>query len=357
MKCLSLRKSIQQGLLVAAGFGLLTQAALAAPTIGAKVKIEAGGIYQIVHNEETDSVYVAATGGDGVVVVLDDETLAVKGEIDVSEAPLFGLALNEETQTLYGTATREEQLVAVDIASGKIVGTVSHGETGHVREIAIDEDNNLVYVSVMGQRRGNNPDAPPSEVWVIDGETNELSHVITNPTQTVAGVAFNEDAGRIYVTDMNLHLVVAIDAASQAVVGSWPVGGESPMNVVYDDSKNRLLVANQGSGTLTVLDATSGELLKSVATGEGALGVAFNERANQIYVANRRAGTTSVVDGTSYEVLANLETGTFPQTIVVNEDDNLVYVTNKAQGRGRNAPPDAPPVIDDNGDTVVIIHP
>lgn len=357
MKCLSLRRTIQQSLLVAAGFGLLAQAAVAAPTIAAKVKIEAGGIYQIVHNDETDSLYVAVTGGDGSVVVLDDETLAVKGEIDVSEAPLFGLALNEETQVLYGTATREEQLVAVDLASGAIVSAVSHGDNGHVREIAIDEDNNLIYVTVLGQRRGNDPDAPPSEVWVIDGKTNAMSHVISNPTQTATGVALNPDGGRIYVTDMNLHQIVAIDARSQEVVDTWPAGGESPMNVVYDEDGDRLFVANQGSGTLTVLDATSGELLKSVATGEGALGVAFNERANQIYVANRRAGTTSVVDGSSYEVLANLETGTFPQTIVVNEDDNLVYVTNKARGLPRNAPPDAEPVIDENGDTVVIIRP
>ena len=356
MKC-SLRTAIQQTLLAAAGVSLLAQAAVAAPTIAAKVKIEEGGIYQIVHNEETDSVYVAVTGGQGTVVVLDDETLAVKGSIDVSQAPLFGLGLNEETQILYGTATREEQLVAIDLATGNIVATVNHGENGHVREIAVDEDNNLIYVSVVGQRRGNNPDAPPSEVWVIDGKTNEFSHVISNPTQTVAGVAVDDDGERVFVTDMNLHQIVAVDAKSQEVLATWPTGGESPMNVTYDEDSNRLFVANQGSGTLTVLNATTGELLKSVATGEGALGVAFNERANQIYVTNRRAGTTSVVDGSSYEVLANLETGTFPQTVVVNEDDNLVYVTNKARGQPRNAPADAEPVVDDNGDTVVIIRP
>src|SRR5690606_19079688 len=71
MKC-SLRTAIQQTLLAAAGVSLLAQAAVAAPTIAAKVKIEEGGIYQIVHNEETDSVYVAVTGGEGTVVVLDD---------------------------------------------------------------------------------------------------------------------------------------------------------------------------------------------------------------------------------------------------------------------------------------------
>lgn len=356
MKC-SLRTAIRQTLLVAAGVSLLAQAAVAAPTIAAKVKIEEGGIYQIVHNEETDSVYVAVPGGEGSVVVLDDETLAVKDRIDVSQAPVFGLGLNKETQILYGTATRGEQLVAVDLAKGSVIAALSHGENGHVREIAIDEDRNLIYVSVVGQRRGANPDAPPSEVWVIDGETHQMSHVISDPTQTIIGIGINDDGDRIYVTDMNLHHIVEIDTESREILNTWPSGGEAPMNVVHDEDSNRLFVANQGSGTLTVLNATTGELLKSVATGEGALGVAFNERANQIYVTNRRAGTTSVVDGTSYEILANLETGTFPQTVVVNEDDNLVYVTNKARGLPRNAPPDAEPVIDDNGDTVVIIRP
>src|SRR5690606_13853160 len=110
-------------------------------------------------------------------------------------------------------------------------------------------------------------------------------------------------------------------------------------NVSFDPATNRLFVANQVSGDLTVLDAGSGELLRTVKTGEGALGVRVHPENGVVYVANRRAGTVSVVDAATYQVIANLETGSHPNTVVIDHESGLAYVTNKARSAGRGAPP------------------
>src|SRR5690606_8464580 len=103
----------------------------------------------------------------------------------------------------------------------------------------------------------------------------------------------------------------------------------------------------------TVLNADSGELLKTIETGDKALGVAFDPERKRIYVANRGAGTVTVIDSESYETHGNLETGTHPNTIAIDPRTGNAYVTNKAKSGGRNAPP----VDDPNGDTVTIITP
>jgi YVTN family beta-propeller protein len=88
-----------------------------------------------------------------------------------------------------------------------------------------------------------------------------------------------------------------------------------------------------------------------VKTGAQALGIGFNPKTNRIYVANRQAGTVSVIDATSYEIVAELEAGSLPNTVSIDSRTNLTYVTNKAKRGGRGAPP----VDDPNGDTVTMI--
>lgn len=334
-------------------------ASAAAPVIEKSVK-PAAGLYEIVASPSTGTVYVAGTGAPGArIVALDAATLQTKSSIDVSAAPLFGLGLNEKTQTLYGTATRTGVVSAIDLASGKVVASIRHGEGAHVREAIVDEAANRVYVSIVAGRgpvqQGATPE--PSSVWVIDGRTNTLADVIPVEAAALTGIALDAQAQRLYGTAMGSNEIVVVDLAQKKLVQRWSAGGEGPTNLVLDPATQRLFVANQQTGTLTVLDARDGRLLKSVQTGDGALSVAFHPGRQQVYVANRQAGTLTVVDAKSYEVIANLPTGTLPQTIAIDSKTGLVYVTNKARGRPRNAPADAPAAEDPAGDTVTLIRP
>jgi YVTN family beta-propeller protein len=346
---------------VAAGALLIASVASAEPTLERSVKVEPGGLYELVFNPADNDVYIAAVGPRGQTVAqiarLDGATLAAEAGVNVSADPLYGLGLNSRTQMLYGTATRTGSVGVVNLATGEVVASIKDGDndSAHVREAIVDEQRNKVYVTVVGGETGDA--SRPNEVWVIDGATNTLERKITVPVGGLTGAALDVAANRLYITGMSSGDVAAIDLSNDQVVGRWSAGGERPTNVAVDTAGQRLFVANQGSGDLTVLNAASGELLGKVTTGEGALSVAFNGAVNQIYVANRQAGTVTVVDATSYAVLANLQTGTFPQTIAIDRATNTVYVTNKARGLPRNAPAGTPVPVDPAGDTVSVIRP
>lgn len=333
-------------------------AAQADPTIERSIPVFAG-VYEVVFNPANDDVYVAAIGPRGAtearIVQIDGATLEAAGHIDVASAPLFGLAINTQTQTLYGTGTRAGTVSAVNLATGEVTTFGPEGES-HVRQVIVDEASNTAYVSVVG---GNprQPDGDPSAIWVIDGATNTVSRIIETDVALLTGIRLDAPNNRIFGTAMGSNEVVVIDLASGAVNQRFAAGGERPTNLVFDAAGDRLFVANQGTGNLTVLNATTGELISTVATGEGALSVAYNAAINQIYVANRAAGTVTVVDSQSYAVLANLQTGTFPQTIAIDPETNRVYVTNKARGLPRDAPAGTPPPEDPAGDTLTVIIP
>lgn len=336
--------------------------AVAAPTILKTVRLPNGGLYEVVFNPTTDDVYVAATSGQAAVVRLDGQTLTEEGRVSVATDPMFGLGLNNRTQMLYGSSTRRGSVPVVNLATGAVVANIRKSETEnpHVRQVAVDEGRNKVYVTAVGGDSTAGPAASggANEVWVIDGATNRLEKTISIPANRMTGLALDTARNRLFVTSLNGHEVIAVDIASGAVTGRWNSGGQGPINVVFDAAGNRLFVSHQVSGNLTVLNANTGAVLATVTTGAGALGVAFNPKLNQVYVSNRTAGTTTVVNGADYSVIANLQTGTLPQTVTIDHDTNLVYVTNKARGGGRGAAAGAPPPpVDEGGDTVTIIRP
>lgn len=351
-----MKKSFRALMLTAAL--LASPAAIAAPTAAGTAKVEPGGLYEIVVDPRDNDLYVAAVGPRGAneaaIVRLDPTTLAPKGRISVADNPLYGIALNSRTGILYGTDTRAGVVSAVDLASGRVVATIEDRPRAHVRQVAIDEAVNRVYVSEVGGR-GENTD--PSRIWIIDGAENRLLRTIQAPGMVLTGLALDVPNGRVFSTDMVANEVVVIDLASGAVAHRWPTGGESTINVVHDAEGGRLFATNQGSGTLTVMNAADGSVIRTVETGEGALSVAYNPAVGQIYVANRRAGTTSVLDSASYEKIADVETGTLPQTIAIDRATNAVYVTNKARGLPRGAPEGTPVPVDPTGDVVTIVRP
>ncbi|WP_234571557.1 YncE family protein [Rhodohalobacter sp. 614A] len=328
----------------------LTALTAHAQTISKTTKV-APGIYEIIHNQTTDEIYIASAGSRSnpvsYIYVLDAETLAKKDSIDVQPHRVFGLGFNQKTQTLYTSNTVSNSVYAIDVSKKEVVATITPDkEESHTREIVVDEENNLVYVTDVGS---------PGSVWVIDGSSNTLDRIIENTGETTTGIAFNKEKNLLYLTNMGSNEIAVLDINTDKVVQNYSSHSERPTNVEFDPETDRLFVANQGTNDVTVLNATTGELIKTIETGEGALGIRFDPKQKRIYVANRGAGTVTVIDSESYGVLANLETGTHPNTVAINPDSGAAFVTNKAKSgqRGSSTPP--PP--DPNGDTVTKITP
>ncbi|WP_336834507.1 YncE family protein [Sphingobacterium siyangense] len=305
------------------------------------------GIYEAVISNNDGHIYVTAAGSrntpGGAIYKLDPTSLSVVDSISLKDNPPFGIAINNKTQTVYTTNTRSNSVSAIDIRSGKLLGTITHGgEKSHTREVLVDEKNNLIYVSDVGD---------PSSIWVIDGKTNKYLHTLENIGKTVTGMVFAPGNNNVlYVTVMSDNAIAKVNTKTRKVEKTFPSGGEAPVNIVSDGKY--LFVANQKSGTITVLD-DSGNLIHSIPTGAGAIGIAYDAVKSRIYSANRQTGTTSIIDANTFKVIADLQTGSHPNNVKVDSKTGIAYVVNKAKG-GRTVEGQAV-VKDINGDTVTRI--
>ena len=256
-------------------------ASAGAPAIVKSVKVEPGGLYEIVFNPADSNILIAAVGPRGETrgaIARLNADLTPGQSIDVSANPLYGLGFNSRTQTLYGTATRSGSVGVVDVRTGRLVATIKDGDddSAHVREVIVDETRNKAYVTVVGGEA--NDASRPNQIWVVDGATNAIERKIAAPVGGLTGAALDAQNNRLFVTGMSSNDVGVIDLATGQSIGTWPTGSDKPTNVAFDAAGGRLFVASQGTGDLTVMNAADGAVIKKVPTGEGALSVAYNPR-------------------------------------------------------------------------------
>lgn len=323
---------------------------LAAPPALVKTAPVGKGIYELALNEQNGELYVASTatverGGEGPkIFVLDAKTLTVKKKIDVAAAPAFGLGINNKTQKLYTTNSRTGGVSVIDLKSGTVVGDIQdpNNAKSHVFRLLVDEDSNTLYVSVPHRQ---------SDVWIIDGNTNKLSHVVKGVGATATGLALDKAAGKLYVSLGQSDEIAVIDLKTRSVTGKFASGSKGPRHLHFDPHSKLLFVSHLAGGNVTVLNTAKGfELVKTITTGAGSLGVGYDPVSKNLIVANRMAGTVSVINTTNYEVLGNVKTGTHPNSVVVDTKNGWAYITNKAKSN-RNGPP----INDPEGDTVSIV--
>lgn len=344
----TMKKMFTSSMLAMAALLVATAAPLAqGQAVVAKSAKVHDGVYEIVISESTGNVYVASIGkrgeDTGTVTALDPQTLAVKRTIDVSAQAAFGLGINDKTQMLYTSNTRNGNVSAIDLKTGKTVAVIGDPAEpkAHTFKVLVDEPNNLVYVSIASKA---------GKIWVIDGKTNAIAHKIDSGVTTV-GMAIDPNTGKLYAANLGANEIIEVDPKTRQVTRRFAAGGERPTQMVIDAKTSRLFVTNQGTGDISILDTRTGSLIRTVKTGAQALGIGFNPNNNRIYVANRTAGTVTVVNAETYAVEADLPAGSLPNTVAINPKTNMTYVTNKA----KTGPRDAPPVDDPNGDTVTLI--
>ncbi len=305
------------------------------------------GVYEAVISAKDGHIYVTGAGSravpGGALYKINPSDLAIVDSISLKENPPFGIGINNKTNTVYTTNTRTNSVSAVDLTTGKLLATITNGaDESHTREVLVDEGKNLVYISDVGD---------PSNIWVIDGKTNTYLHAIGNLGKTATGMSFLKGTDKIYVTVIGDNSVYVVDVKSKQVEYKFPSGGEAPVNITSDGK--HLFVANQKSGTITVLEG-KGKLIKSIPTGAGAIGIAYDPIKQRIYSANRQTGTTSIIDAKTLAVVADVATGSHPNHVKIDPKTGEAFVINKAKG-GRPVE-GQPVVVDTNGDTITKIN-
>ena len=119
--------------------------------------------------------------------------------------------------------------------------------------------------------------------------------------------------------------------ATNGVIKTVTVG-QFPQGVAVTPDGARVYVANQGDGTVSVIETASNIVTATVTVGLGPEGIAVTPDGAHVYVGNFLGNTVSVIVAASNTVTATVPVGQFPQGVAVTPDGAHVYVANQGGG-------------------------
>jgi DNA-binding beta-propeller fold protein YncE len=259
---------------------------------------------------------VLATHGTSVMAV-DLATKAVSsmapGVILHDAMPVNGGA--EVLVTNGGTATA----VFVNAKTGAVMATVPTGKGPDAA--AFDSKTGLALVM----------DHAGGQITLIDPKTHIVAGTIDIGGDLEAAVA--DGTGKAFVNVENKNEIVAVDLVAKKVLAHYPLAGcDGPTGLAYDAADKLLIAACDGA--TDVVDAKTGKVVQTLATGKGADGIAFDAKQKLAFVPSGREGTLAIIafakgKGT---IIDTVPTQVSARTIALDPRTGRVYLAAATYG-------------------------
>ena len=273
------------------------------------------GGWDYIRVDEANNRVLAVHGTS--VMAVDLATKAVSsmapGVILHDAMPVNGGA--EVLVTNGGTATA----VFVNAKTGAVVATVPTGKGPDAA--AFDPKTGLALVM----------DHAGGQITLIDPRTHTVAGTIDIGGDLEAAVT--DGTGKAFVNVENKNEIVAVDLAAKKVLAHYPLAGcDGPTGLAYDAADKLLIAACDGS--TEVVDARTGKVVQTLATGKGADGVVFDAKQRLAFVPSGREGTLAVIafakgKGT---IVDTVPTQVSARTIALDPRSGRVYLPAAAYG-------------------------
>ncbi|MDD2867806.1 YncE family protein [Neomegalonema sp.] len=295
----------------------------------------APGLYQSAFSAREGALFATSAAGwppitRSELLKIDPETLEVIARATPPETPegglfaVYGLGLDETNGRVWVTNTRQDTLAVYDQKDLSLIRQFEPGLVPHARDVVFSPETGKIYVSAVG--------APGLAVFDAASLAHEGMINVVGPNSRIAfsptSLHLDAESGRIFTPNLSAPELAVIDSRAGKLEKIIPLpGAKSAIGVSYDPETKRIFVAAQGSDAVLVLDAGSGELLKTVSLGAGPLGVLFDPSSRLAWVSLRGAGTITVLDAEG-EILANLDGGPQPNHLAT-DGSGTVFAINK----------------------------
>ena len=323
------------------------------------------GLYQTAYSSKHNAIYVTSAVGrppvrDSALVKLDADSLKVQASVFPEVDPqatdrqgnpvdgfrfaVYGVGVDDANNRVWVTNTRQNTVAVYDATTLELVKQFPKNAVNHSRDVVIDSKTNRVFVS----------SARNNQVAVFDATTLEQLDSITigagREEFSSMSLDLDSESGTLVLVSSTdkVALISTADSKVQKVI-DLPDGVDNASGVAYNPATGRIYVADQGSGSLTVIEK-DGTLVSTAptATGlknnegkdisSGALNVAVDTVNGLVYVSNRQAGTITVhdLDG---KLVQTLDSGKFANHVEADGRGN-VYAVNKGGSRDGQSPID-----------------
>jgi YVTN family beta-propeller protein len=258
---------------------------------------EAVALYQ-------NTLYFADTGND-TVSVIDASTLDPKNynptetDIHVGFNPTY-LAVTPNGSQLW-VADTGPQTAPASPTDIKVISTATNKVTATLRlpsapaQIAFSPSGASAYVTT-------------AKGLVVYNTTTDVAAGSIGGLGNPHGVVVSPDGGTVYVTNTTQNVVEVIDAASNRVTGTIPVG-QMPWQMALSSNGATLYVANPDSDSVSVISTKSGTVTHTVSLAGGPDTLALTPDGSQLWVGGLTSAIVSVLSTANLNVAGSVNLG------------------------------------------------
>ncbi|HVA22795.1 MAG TPA: YncE family protein [Chloroflexota bacterium] len=294
-------------------------AALAAPLSPAVIATVTVDLHPrgVAVNPNTNHVYTA--NDHNTVTVVDGATNQVTGNILLGGQPGGIGVLNALNRVFVASisSTGFGSLAVIDGGNNSVMTYIPIGFETSPAGVAVNQNTGRVYVAVPGN----------NSVAVIDGLSNSLVDTVNGIVEPV-GMAVNLMTNRVYVASLDHKVVTVIDGASDHILTGIDIGVTSVGSVAVNPDTNRVYAGTNGA--VVVIDGNTDALMASISTSStySNYGMVVSAAQNLVYVSTQGLDTLTIVDGATNKVMDTLPVGSAPLGVADNPNTNRAYVAN-----------------------------
>jgi YVTN family beta-propeller protein len=248
---------------------------------------------------------------DNTVTILDLCTHAQVAKADSGTGP-NSISVNHQTGVAFVSNFNSNDVTVIE--GDAVIRTIPIGQNPW--SVLADSDANVAYVA-------NSQSGSISVVEAGSPQTIDTIEDLAEPR----GLA---RIGRtLYVAEASANRVRAIDLDTGAPAGEVAVG-QRPQGLAVDEAAGQLWVTNVDDGTVSVVKLDTMSVVATIAVGLSPLQVAVDPQRHRAYTADSFADAISVIDTQSHQVLNSYRSVQRPWDVEVSESGLLIYVANSA---------------------------
>jgi DNA-binding beta-propeller fold protein YncE len=309
-----------------------------------KVKLGGEGGWDYLNADVKTGLLFISRGSH--VQVMDMEKKALVGDIPNTNG-VHGIALAHEFGKGYISDGRDTAVTVFEIATLKTLKVIK------IKEINPDA---ILY------------DDFSKRIFTFNGRSADATAIDASTDAVVGTVALGgkpefaqaDGKGRIFVNIEDKNLVVAFDAKNLKVLAQWPLApGEEASGLAIDREHHRLFSVCSNK-YMIVLNYESGAVVASLPIGQGTDGAAFDPERHLAFSANGE-GTLTVVrqeNADTYTVIDNVKTQPRSRTLALNPANHCIYLSaaefEKAPEATQDNPRPRPVMVKDSFSILIV---
>lgn len=223
------------------------------------------------------------------------------------------------TPGLIGVASSRgsSEVTIFDKVSGRVTGVVPTGRAPI--GLAVDPDRRRAYVAASLEDT-------IETIGLLEQDV--LSRIALRGGDRPVELALTPDGRTLLSANEGSSTVSTIDALSLVETARIQVGN-GPRSILIDRAGRRAYSFNADSGTLTVIDVTARSVVGTIATDAGPLRGQFNRAGDRLYVIHRSSPYLSVIDPLALAVSTRVYIGPGAVALKVDSQTDRIYVARR----------------------------